>query len=514
MRNTTFFCFFAFCLFLLTACDALPLPGVVTVAPETQTAPAETLTPLQPVSPLATSTLIPSLVPATPSPEPSATLAPTPAAPLPVRYVLNVQLDYAAKTLAAQEQIDYPNASGETLNELVLAVEPNRIPGVFSLTSLTVDGAPAENTLTGHKLTIKLATPLASGQTVKMELGFSLNLPSIEQGDPNVIRPQIFGVSTRQVNLTDWYPMLVPYQPGSGWVLHDPWFYGEHLVYPLANFDVTLRFADPANAPVVAASAPAETITDGAHYVLENARDFVLALGQTFKSSSAEVNGITVTSYYYPGNEVPGQAALKATVQALATYSELFGPYPHPSLAVIQGDFNDGMEFDGLYYLSNAFYNLYDNTEKNYLVMVAVHETCHQWWFGRVANDQNREPWLDESLATYCEKLFYEKNYPKSLGWWWDYRINFYQPEGKIDGNVPSYGGFTPYTNATYRLGARFLEELRTQMGDEAFFAFLKDYARQMDGKIATAEDFFRILSLHTATDLSTFLGKYFQNSH
>jgi hypothetical protein len=336
----------------------------------------------------------------------------------------------------------------------------------------------------------------------------------VEQGDPNVIRPQIFGVTTRQVNLTDWYPMIVPYQAGSGWVLHDPWYYGEHLVYPLADFDVTLRFSgDPRSAPVVAASAPAEYMVGGeggAHYILENGRDFVLSMGLQLKNIAKDHNGMTIFSYYYPGNETAGLAALNATIQAVDTYSALFGPYPHKTLTVVQGDFNDGMEFDGLFYLSNSFYGLYDGTDKNYLVMVAAHETSHQWWFGRVASDQSTQPWLDESLATYSEKLFYEKNYPDDVKWWWSYRVDFYQPDGKIDGNVASYGGFTPYTNATYRQGARFLDELRQQIGDSFFFDFLLDYSLQMDGKIATSADFFRLLRRHTQADLSTLLAKYF----
>jgi hypothetical protein len=510
----------ALCFLLFTGCDALPLPGVVTVSPETQTAPAETLTPLQPVSPFATASPVPGLVPATPTVQPSATptqmVAPVSTLRVLPRYVLEVLMDYDTQTLAVQEQIDYPNTSSQTLDEIVLAVQPNSLPGVFELKSLSLDGIPVTDyTLTGQKLTVKLATPLESGKAVKLECAYQLTLPKVEQGDPNVIRPQIFGVTARQVNLTDWYPMVVPYQPGSGWILHDPWFYGEHLVYPLANFDVSLRFSDPRTAPVVAASAAAGALEGGgAHYLLENGRDFAFSMGRQMVNTAIEKPGITIFSYYYPGNEAAGSAALEATVKAVETYSALFGPYPHKTLTVVQGDFNDGMEFDGLYFLSNSFYNLYDQTEKNYLVMVAAHETCHQWWFGRVANDQSQHPWLDESLATYCEKLFYEKNYPNSLTWWWDYRINFYQPEGKIDGNVSSYGGFTPYTNATYRQGARFLEELRTTIGDEAFFNFLLDYSLQMEGQIATPTDFFRLLRVHTKIDLSTLIAKYFTNPY
>jgi hypothetical protein len=357
---------------------------------------------------------------------------------------------------------------------------------------------------------------LAAGATLKLGLAYTLTLPIIEQGDPNVVRPKIFGVAERQINLVDWYPFIVPHLPGKGWILHDPWYYGEHLVYDKADFDITLRFTSDKDLPVIAASAPAETTSNGIHYRLENARDFSFSMGRQFQVVSQQIEGgVTVSSYYLGSeNKVPAQAALDATVKAVQTYSELFGAYPHKSLAVVQGDFNDGMEFDGLYFLAKSFYNLYDNTEKNYLVMIAAHETSHQWWFGRVANDQAEEPWLDESLAMYCELLFYEKNYPNDVNWWWSYRVAFYEPGGSVDTRLYNGGGFTPYTNATYRMGSYFLEDLRKQMGDEAFFVFLKDYSAQMNSKISTADDFFRILRTHTSEDFSPLLAKYFLNQH
>jgi hypothetical protein len=31
------------------------------------------------------------------------------------------------------------------------------------------------------------------------------------------------------------------------------------------------------------------------------------------------------------------------------------------------------------------------------------HEVAHQWFYGLVGNDQGRDPWLDEGLASYAE---------------------------------------------------------------------------------------------------------------
>jgi aminopeptidase N len=172
------------------------------------------------------------------------------------------------------------------------------------------------------------------------------------------------------------------------------------------------------------------------------------------------------------------------------------------------------MEFSGLFFLSFDFYNLYDGTPKGYLTIVAAHETSHQWWFETVANDQATQPWLDESLATYSERVFFESAYPDLVPWWWAYRVDYYQPEGYVDIPVADSGGFRPYTNAVYFRGAHFLEDLRTRIGDQAFFGFLQDYYQQEDGRIATSADFFRILRQHTSADFSDLLKAYFENNY
>jgi aminopeptidase N len=302
------------------------------------------------------------------------------------------------------------------------------------------------------------------------------------------------------------------------WDLHDPWFYGEHLVYDTANYEVNLKFTEPAAAPgatmpIVAASGVPEAQPDGStRYTITSARTFALSASRDFQTSSTQLGDISLTSYYFAFNERGGQAALQTSVQALQVFSAKYGAYPHKSLAIVMGDFNDGMEYSAFYYLSKDFYNLYDGTPANYLTFVAAHETAHQWWFDQVANDQALQPWLDETLATYSERIFYENTYPDILDWWWSYRIDFYKPGGFVDIPIYEGQGFRPYTNATYFQGAHFLEKVRERMGDEAFFAFLQDYYNQGRGKIVTANDFFRILRSHTSADLSDLINQYFRS--
>lgn len=474
-------------------------------------APAATLPP--PQDPTATFAPLPEPTVAQPldTPIPLELATPTPPPPR-TKYIINTTIDYDAKNVNIDQTIFYSNLTGNQLNAIVIAVVPNLWSGSFNLTSLTINGeAVTTSTLNGQRLDIPLASILEAGEVLEIQIQYTLALPFAEQEDPNISRPRIYGYTSRQINLVNWYPFVVPYINGE-WVLHDPWFYGEHLVHDTADYEVNLRFTDPATAPVVAASGVAEQLEDSTRYTITAARTFALAASRDFQTSITQVGDVMLASYYFPFNERGGQAALQASAEAIQVFSQRFGPYPHKSLAIVMGDFNDGMEYSAFFYLSKDFYNLYDGTPANYLTFVAVHETAHQWWFESVASDQALQPWLDESLATYSERIYYESVHPDLISWWWTYRIDFFKPEGFVDIPIYEGQGFRTYTNATYFQGAYFLEKLRVRVGDEVFFKFLQDYLSRGNGRIVTANEFFQILRLNTNADISDLINQYFRN--
>jgi len=450
--------------------------------------------------------------PAVPTETPPPTNTPLPTLER-AKYTLNTTIDYDAHTVTVDQTILYPNLTGNQLNALVLAVTPNLWDGSFSLTGISIDGQPVTTyTLNGQRLDISLASLLPAGGTTEIKLQYTLTLPFAEQEDPSVSRPRIYGYTSRQINLVNWYPFVVPYINGE-WTLHDPWFYGEHLVYDSADYEVNLTFTPSGQTPIVAASGVPEAQPDGStRYTITAARTFALAASRDFQTASTQVGDVTLTSYYFPFSEAGGQAALQASAQALQVYGARYGAYTHKSLAIVMGDFNDGMEYSAFFFLSKGFYNLYDGTPANYLTFVAVHETAHQWWFEQVASDQAIQPWLDESLATYSERLYYENTYPDLVPWWWSYRIDFFEPEGFVDIPIYETQGENFYWKNVYFQGAYFLEKVRQRIGDEAFFAFVQDYLNQGRGKIVTANDFFNILRSHSGTDVSDLINQYFRS--
>ena len=197
--------------------------------------------------------------------------------------------------------------------------------------------------------------------------------------------------------------------------------------------------------------------------------------------------------------------------EALVLYSELFGAYPYDSLTIVEADFFDGLETSGLFFLDQVFFDTYIEYPTGWLTTLIAHETSHQWWHTQVGNDAALEPWLDEALATYSERLFYEHRYPEWVDWWWYRRVNIFSPQGMINGSVHDYEDFRHYVDAVYLRGVTFLEALRMRIGDEAFSAFLSDYARQGAGKVFTADDFFRILGDHSQADITELIANYFE---
>jgi aminopeptidase N len=451
---------------------------------------------------------------------PTETVTPTPV-PIPAlarpQYVIDLQFNFTTNVGSVHQTIKYPNWSGETLNNLVLAIEPNLWSGGFTLNSLLIDNQPITTyILDGQKLDVTLPQPLPAGGILTISLDYGLNLPPMPAyGNPDDVRPQIYGYSAKQTNFVDWYPFVVPYQPGQGWILYNPWYYGEHLVYDLADFEVTVAFTD-GSAPMIASSGAEEDSgkSGSRRFVLEAGRTFAMSMSLYYKIASQQVGDVTVFSYFFAFYDASGKALLQTTVEALQVFSEKFGPYRHKTLTAVQGDFNDGMEFSAFYFISRDYLNLYRGNPKNYLVIIGAHETAHQWWFDGVGNDQAREPWLDEALSTYSERIYYETVHPDLVKWWWEYRYFEFDNPGFVDTPIYDGGGQRPYWDKVYLEGARFLEELRLRIGDEIFFAFLKDYYTRFVGGRAVSADFFAVLREHTSADISDLMAKYFKNGY
>jgi hypothetical protein len=418
------------------------------------------------------------------------------------QYRFEVDLDLEAHLIAVDQRIEYVNKSADALSELLLVIDAIPRGADFRLEELVWGNGQGvqDYELAAGLLRIPLPSALEPGGKLGLALNYTLALP------PGIGQ---LAYSARQSNFVDWYPFIPPYRDGQGWLVHPRAAVGEHLAFDSVNFEVEIRVQGQQQVQI-AAPAPAEPIDGGWTYRLDNARRFAWSASRHFETVSNSVDGIPVTAYVYAEHRQAAEAVVAACARALNLYQSLFGEYPYESLAIVAGEFPDGLESDGLFFLYRGFFEGYTGGAQNYLTTLSAHEVSHNWWYGQVGNDPAMEPWLDEALAIYSELLYYEDLSPSLVEWWWQFRIMDYSPEGMVNTSIYDHDGFAPYVHAVYMRGAFFLQDLRVAMGDQAFFEFLRAYADAGKGQNRTAADFFGLLSQTGDYELEPLLDEYF----
>lgn len=419
-----------------------------------------------------------------------------------IQHNVSAELDFNSKQINVDQVIRYANQTGDALDALVLDVQPNIWQNAFQLDGLRWQNIQLDYTLSQNTLRINLPQTLKPGCEIVLQLAFQVRPPQVSAGSQAY--RGFFGYSTRQLNLALWLPTVAPYANGDWWI-HDPVLIGEQIVLEQANWNVTFNVINAQAPLILAAPGTVEALADNRwRIVKQDSRDLTLSLSADFIVNRRQTpSGVIVEAYTFPdavgqieGAAVNGAAhMLDAAYKSILAFEKVFGPYPYQRMLVVQGDFPDGMEFSGLVFVSTAWFYYFDGTPTNYLTIITAHEVAHQWWYARVGNDAAMAPWLDESLATYSEYIFYEEFYPELKDWWWGFRIATFNPQGSVDGTVYEYSTARQYINATYLRGAQMLHNLREDMGTEAFFDLLYQYAQQGDGVIVTPEVFWSLLS-------------------
>ena len=458
----------------------------------------------------------PTVVPeSSPTPElsPSPTFAPVERKlpPLPenrTHYKLDLILNYYSHFGAVTEVITYTNRSSHSLEEIHFVVPPRNFENSYEQSDLRGERVAGYREEGIHTL-VSLSSPLQPGETTTFTFSFRLYFP-LHQG--------IYGYTNRQTNISDWYPFIPPYDEEQGWLAYDRVvdqdniIVGESIVNEFSDFDVTLTLTDRAELIEVAASSPASGSNGKFSYHLEGARGFSFSVSDSYFEHEIVQDGVRIRSYVFMNNIETGKAVTQIGANAMKLYGKLLYPYPHEMVSIVVGDFLHNMEMDGMVMISYGIFDFYNGMPQTDLVIMTAHELMHMWFYYTIGNNHALEPWLDEAFATYAELLYYQEYHPADVEWWWAIRIHEQNPQGFVDSTIHLEGGYVPYRNAVYLRGVQFLNEVRLAVGEEAFFAALKDYAYSNTWRIATRQDFFDIMARHSQVDLTAIVSNYFKN--
>ncbi len=467
--------------------------------------PLFALQPPQPARPTSAA-VTPTHRPATPTLRPSPTPTATPTPPPRPAYDLHVRYDFLSQQMEVREDVTYTNTTGWPLEDLVFIAQPRWYAGVFQWEGAwqrtAEDGwQELETEMRDMSVLVRLPRPLRPAERLSLRLRYRLSLPALQPRGAALHAPRALGYTARQVLWTDWYLFLPPYDPGRGWRVHTPWYFGEHLVYPQSDVQVALEIYNPPPDLTIASNAASipcpEDRPQQTCYRQEATRGVVFFFSPYFIRLERTLGQVRLEGYFFPLESAYGQDVLDAVAEALETFGEYFGPYHRDRYIVVQADLPDGMEYDGAALVSYDFFDYYNGQPWSLLIAISVHETAHQWWFAQVHSDQALHPWLDESLATYSELLYYEARHPAAVDWWWTYRVDYYRPGGALDQPIYAFETWRAYRDTIYLHGAHFWHDLRQRLGDDAFFAFLQDYRGAYAGHIATPQDWATALQRH-----------------
>lgn len=412
-----------------------------------------------------------------------------------VRHRVVADVDYHARTIEAEQRIRYINRTGEPLDVIVFNMEPNRWAGTFTLHSIRAGRDTLVYSLDNVRLTAELPSPLLPDCEAEIVLNFRLDVPVIGAGVS--ARKGYFGGTARQLNLGHWLPVPAVIQNGVP-ITRQPSSIGEQHVLDKADWEVTINLLPGSNQVRIAAPGVPTQIGERAwRYVHRNSRDFSLSLSDQFTLRQYFTEGgVTVELYTLPdASETAAEHALEVGTRSLLMFADLFGPYLYDRLVIVQGDFPDGMEHSGLVFVGGNWFVNWPGNVTSYLTLITIHEVAHQWWYARVGNDAALTPWLDEALATYSEYIYLEEYHPELREWWWDFRVNQFAPTGDVDGTVYEFGSVREYINAVYLRGVRMMHDLRDDLGTDAFFDLLANYAVENTGEIAGPGDFWSLLT-------------------
>jgi len=439
--------------------------------------------------------------------------------PLLPQHTVIADVSYSEKTVHVIQKIHYHNMTSTTLSDIVLNIDANRWANTFFLQELMVNDAPIDYTLDEKRLVISLDAPLGVGCTLNISLKFDLVVPQIGGGLITDSKGY-FGYTERQLNLGHWLASVAVYE-NNNWVTQPAFYIGEQEVIAPADWMVTFNFINPPANLMVAAPGTETKLTPTAwQYVHLNSRDFSASISDMFNIAieilpdGTQIELYTFTDLAPEGNRsvLPEEIviqALRSATQSFEMFSDLFGAYPYQRLAVVQGDFPDGMEFSGLVFVGNRWFVRYNGDPASYLTLITVHEVSHQWWYTQVGNDPAMTPWLDEALATYSEYIFIEEYYPDLREWWWQFRVRDFAPEGFVDSSIYDFPNIRAYINAVYLRGVQMLHEIRGKIGKESFFGLLRAYAEAQNGEIALPQDFWALMTPAQLSDTQEIRNRY-----
>lgn len=214
---------------------------------------------------------------------------------------------------------------------------------------------------------------------------------------------------------------------------------------------------------------------------------------------------VPLSYYLFPKDRDKGIRGYGRTKQIVEFYSNLIGPYPYEKLALVQSS----TRFGGMENASSIFL-----AEDAFGEGLVAHEIAHQWFGDSVTEDDWYHLWLSEGFATYFSHLFSERadGRDKFVKLMLADKASYLNSLGKDPRPIydPAISDLFKLLNTNnYQKGGWVLHMLRHLMGDEKFFAGIRDYYRTYRDRNALTDDLRKVMEFHHGQPLDWFFKQW-----
>ena len=436
-------------------------------------------------------------------------------------YHIQVEIDPTGPSYQGHMELDYTNLETVSLDRLYLRLYPNGGAGYgdgeISISNTLLDGKPVDPrlSLTNSVIEVPLAENLLPGEKTNLKMDFSGKVPVDFGGEDTQDAYGIFNYTEDVLALSGWYPILAVYDQ-DGWNLDPVKPVGDAVYSDMAYYALEITLPSSSVLAATGVELDHQLIDQKSifHYASGPARDFFLVSSQDFVITSEVVSGVTVNVYTLGDLPKVSQYMLDVAVDSMEIFIQTFGIYPYKELDIVQAPMRNagGVEFPGIVLIEAG---RSQETQNPLLATTVSHEVAHQWWYNLVGNDVIDEPWVDEALTTFSSMLYWEKMYGQGAyrNVQADFRKSYDRAvendlQGEINAGIDFYGQddhARGYGAFVYMKGALFFADLRQEIGDEAFFSALQNYAQVHRYGTAFGEDLLSAFETAAGRSLAEF---------
>ncbi len=379
---------------------------------------------------------------------------PDPLSPRLANYQIDVRLDTKHKKLYGNEILHWKNSSTDNINFLqfhlylngfknnqstYLQGEGGRTNSAFleeengwgwiDVTKIGLEDGSAlsdscvfvqpddQNSDDQTVLQVNLPYTLKPGQVITLKIEFAAQLPRV------VART---GYEGDFFMVGQWFPKIGVYEPaGLRGAVQGRWnchqfhatseFYADYGVY-----EVTIRLPQEyivAATGVKVAESTESAGTKSLTYYCEDVHDFAWSADTDFHIVEDQWQQVKLYFYGHPYHMAQAQRHLQAAKNTLQYCSEWIGPYPYPTLTIVDPQYGafeaSGMEYPTLI-TAGTFWLMPPGIR--FPEDVTVHETVHNYFYGIIGSNEFEEAWLDEGMTTYMGYKIMEHYYGQGEG--------------------------------------------------------------------------------------------------